>query len=169
MDITGKLKQAFNLAERREYDAAIQLCNGVLEEDPTNADALRRRAFTLARMNHLSEAIADMQTANKLLPLDPNDDFFCGYWSAELGEASQAIIFLTKVVEHEAARGDSHFSETARFFRSSAYLARGEGELALDDLAHVRSDFRTFLRDGLVSRSDLEQAALKIRKRSPNA
>lgn len=165
MPAESKLKRAFQLSEQRDYSAAIELCNEVLNDEPGNAAAFRQRAFVFARMNRLAQALDDMSAAASLSPLDPNDDFFQGYWSIDLGRASEAIGFLTKVLEYETANETGHFSETARFFRAAAYIACKEGGRALDDLSFVREDFRTFLQGRLVHRTELQQAALSLRGR----
>lgn len=160
------LKRAAQLAERREYSAALQLCDNLLLEDPANADALRGRAFILARMDRLREAITDMLAATHLAPLVPNDAFFLGYWSADLGDAPRAIEFLTSVVKHEVLQGKDYFSETAKFYRASAYIDNGQPQYALYDLADVRADFQTFLKDKIVTRAELERVAHSLKSKT---
>ncbi len=90
-----------DLVEAGQFDAAIRMCTGALEQSPRDVQVLRMLGHSLMMMDVPEEAIRRLSFASKLDPKNP--DILCDLASAlrrvdELGKAHKAADTAMKVV-----------------------------------------------------------------------
>ena len=64
-------KEAIALAENNNFNEAIEFCNGMIRNDPNDADAWDIKAICYFAKNNFSKAISCFE---KVIELDPNDE-----------------------------------------------------------------------------------------------
>lgn len=127
LDEEARLARAEGLAGVGDLPGALEVVDGLIDEDPGNADALRLRAGLRADLFEVAGAIEDYE---RLLELDPADSDALngiGLLSLEEGRPADAVISFT--VALRLAPSDL----TSLTGRAAAYYRIGNLERALAD------------------------------------
>jgi len=88
------VETAFEAAQKKDFDTALKLLNGILREHPRFAEAWNRRGSVYWQMGRYEESMADCQQA---LALNPNH---YGAWQGigvcrlQLGDVTEACSCL---------------------------------------------------------------------------
>lgn len=160
-------RQALTLAEKGEYDRAIEELSATVQLDPGHADALRERAALALRRGDAKRAVADFTQALELEPETAAAHLGRGQAQLKLGKFEQAIGDFSEAVrlapwdwqpwyrrglartarkEHEQAAAD--FTEAIRVAPELAdpYLQRARAYTQLGQLDRAITDYTELIR-----------------------
>ena len=113
-DALTHVKLGVMLADKGDYDRAIDHYTRGIELDPHNAIIHTNRAMTLARQGKIKEAIADI---NQALEIDPHSFMAhadLGQLLGQIGDVDEAIVHLHRAIALEP--------DLATPYHQSAYL-----------------------------------------------
>ncbi|MEO7495024.1 MAG: tetratricopeptide repeat protein [Massilia sp.] len=125
-----------------DTQAALSLCEALLEQSPGHAKGLRLKAIILAGEGRLAEAIALISgvllhsSGNE----EPCDYFYRGRWYLRNGEDASAIKDFSALLAMEAQYDRPYYSDTALLHRAYAHTRLGRQREALADLRAIADD-----------------------------
>lgn len=97
-DIEKKMSIAFDLVKNKDYDKALEICNGLIADYPRDPQLLLARAFFKCDMKDYNGALADTNAAVSIYPklkyayeLLAEINYKQGNWEASIKDATRAI------------------------------------------------------------------------------
>jgi tetratricopeptide (TPR) repeat protein len=113
--------------EKRDFAAAIENYNKVLEFDPGDATAINDRAEAYFHMGDYDNAIQDYEKLHILLPQEPSPYYNCGACYRRKGDLGKAVEYFDKTIE--LGDREAHVYKG----RGLAYMDLGEHDKAMAD------------------------------------
>lgn len=155
------LEEIEKLSEQQLLTAALNKCNELLKLFPSNCSGYRKRSHINARMGKYDAAISDRDHVIVASNARASDFFFRGIWHLRQGKPSSAVSDFTKVIEVESKDSPSYYTESAYYYRALAHLRLHSYSNALEDCRQLRDGFAIWVDDGIVSKHDIEKAAME--------
>ena len=132
----------------------MSLADTLVARYPNEMEAWSLRGHLHARNHNYLEAIANVTRAIDVNLLEPSLFFDRGRYELALGKQESAAKDFSKGLELCDQHNDSYYRESLHFFRAEALIRLGRKREAVEDLAHVRADFKMWI-DRLRSKADL--------------
>ncbi len=126
-----------------------------MERYPNEMEAWSLLGHLHARNHNYQEAIANIARAIDVNPLEPSLFFDRGRYELALGMEKSAVTVFSKGLELCDHHNDDYYRESLHFFRAEALIRLGRKREAVEDLVHVRADFKMWT-DKLRNKADLQ-------------
>ena len=152
--IENLITKARELARSGDDEKAMSIADALIQSHPDQSDCWSLRAYLRARNHHYQDAIADVTHAITASPIQPSLFFDRGRYEMADGQLESAIADFSRGLKLCDEHGDNYYSETLHFFRAEALIKFGRGFAAVEDLTHVRDDFKLWT-DRLRTKEDL--------------
>lgn len=120
-----QLKQALNLADHGDLQAALALVQQLLEKYPGFVPAIKLKAMLLEESGQANDAAALYEQGLKLAPNDPDLLLKAGIYKLAAGDKEEAVKLLLRCSRILPQDGD------AQFYLAQAYHLNGQDDLAL--------------------------------------
>jgi len=127
------VKEAGERLRKGDLDGAITLLQGVLDENPDDANALFFIGLGYARKKMHPEAIAALTRVTELNPAFPGAYFELGVCHRELGDLPKALEYYEKTTQLDPTNADSAYNSGLILFQTNRVdeaLSRFETGLA---------------------------------------
>ncbi|NIS08084.1 MAG: tetratricopeptide repeat protein [Candidatus Dadabacteria bacterium] len=154
-DINILLKRVITHSDRKEYKAAMDLCNEIISEFPDNPQGYRKRAVIFEITKRTNYAISDITKAISIDPSYPHDYFNRGRWNLEVGKLEESLGDLTALIKIEVERDSIYYLKTAYFLRAECYLQMGLYDKAIEDCNKLSPGFSLWVCSGMKSKEDI--------------
>lgn len=128
------IKTIKNLRSRGEYDAALEACCKLLQQDEKYFDVLRLRASIYALKRMYSEALQDYQYLIGFGSAKVSDFYLAADVAVSLRRYEQASEWLQRVVELGRENENDAFDSAAYFMLAYVQMQKCDYENALNSL-----------------------------------
>ncbi len=162
-DLDNKLEQVSRFTEKRQYSAALDSVNSIIDVNPECYKAHYEKAKVFAHQMIWVEAIECVSVAIQLNENEPMLYFSRARWFVQSQRFHEAHDDLTQLIELENKLNDTYYIESAYFFRALASSYLGNYEDVLNDCDNVRDDYSIYILNKPHCKSNLVSDA-KIRK-----
>ncbi len=149
-----KLGKIDELVESRNIEAALELADELVDENPHEPEAWAKRAFVNAMQVRHSDAIHDISQAISLSNSEPEYFYFRGRQYLAAKDYNRAISDFTRTLELCESWDSEYYKEPAHFMRAEAYVKLKRYDDARNDCRHISDDFVVFI-DSPRSKKDI--------------
>lgn len=150
------LRFVYQLAVRREYDAAVELCDWLIGHSSTEFAGLRERAAVRSHMGDSAGAIIDLQNLVAAGSGEAADFHAPGILQLGGGATEEAIEQFESALNAGAEAGSDYYAASSRLFLAEAKLRNGDLAGAAEHAALLPAEYGTWITGrGMRKREDI--------------
>ncbi len=159
MILSGKEKFS-DLYCSHEYENAMNLCDGLLDDDPNNAKALHDKAKIYARLKDWDNACLFLEKAINSKQ-EPVFFFNKSRWLINLKDYDEAISSIEKGIKTGKHKSFYYYEQSFFFMLSYIYFLQKNNSEAVSLLEKVSDEHSMWIDDGLQSKEKILSLILK--------